>query len=576
MMSRKEITATLKRYAFAAEVTGDDRVDGKAIAGALWGLRSIEEDLADLHAQGGIASHRQLPKAMKTALVALLDGEPLPFADELEAQVPDGVFDLQQVKGLGAKKIRQLWHDLDVTDLSSLAYACQENRLLTLKGFGEKTQNKVLDQLATLQQNAKLRRLDHAMALSAEWCQVLGDVDGVVCVVEAGDVARRQEVARSLHVVVAVDDDVEVMLPALADHLDQAGALDVDVVEELWLEARLEQFPLRIDVVFEEDLAPAVVWHTSDAEQQQALSTRATAKGGRFQDGELLLQGANVASEDDVYAALGLVPVPAERREGAVLVEQGTSQPRLLQRNDIQGALHNHTTASDGMNTLEQMHAAASAMGLRYLGISEHSESAVYAGGLTAAGLDKQRSALDALNAKGEGAVLLASVESDILPDGSLDYDAGVLDGLHHVIASVHARGRLDRDGFTARMVAAASSPHTDIIGHPTGRLILGRAPSDYDVEAFLDACAASGTAVELNANPARLDFNERHLAAAKERGIVVSVSADAHSVEALHHLDYGVAIARRAGLTPDDVLNCWDVERLNAWLRSRRERASV
>ena len=234
--------------------------------------------------------------------------------------------------------------------------------------------------------------------------------------------------------------------------------------------------------------------------------------------------------------------------------------------------------ASDGGATLEQMRDEAIALGLRWLGISEHSQSAVYARGLEASRLAVQGDQVRALNLDDKGAQcqILHGVESDILPDGSLDYDDTTLQTLSHVIASVHARGRLDRDGFTARMVRAAEHPWTDVIGHPTGRLLLGRPPSDFDTDALLDACARCGTALELNASPARLDLGEELLAQAKARGILVSISADAHSVRALSHLEYGVTIARRAGLTPDDVLNARPLADVQAWFSARKARAAA
>jgi DNA polymerase (family 10) len=222
------------------------------------------------------------------------------------------------------------------------------------------------------------------------------------------------------------------------------------------------------------------------------------------------------------------------------------------------------------------MREAAARHKLAYLGIAEHSQHAVYAHGLDDARVLAQRQEILAMNASSAGCVLLPGVESDILADGALDFPPATLQQLDVVIASVHSRMGHKREEMTARVVAAAKNPWTDIIGHPTGRLILGRAPADYDVDALIEACAQSGCAVELNANPARLDLDEKHLAKAKERGVMISIAADAHSAEALGHLEYGVIIARRAGLTPDDVLNAKPLPELRAWLSARRARAQV
>ncbi|MCP4499801.1 MAG: hypothetical protein GY822_07550 [Deltaproteobacteria bacterium] len=572
-MNRKEILSALKRYAFAAEVCGDDRVDGAAISGALWGLRSVDEDLVEMHESGALQKSRHLSNVMKESIALLIDGEPLPFMDEMEASLPAGIFALQNVKGLGAKKIRMLWEDLDVTDLSTLEYACSENRLLSLKGFGEKTQKKIVEQLKVLQANASLRRLDVAMALSKQWQGRLAEVDGVLEIFEAGSLVRRCEVVSDLHFVVSVELDIEELAPQILDLWEEMGAVDAAFDDERTLSATYEGFPVLAYLCFEEEVGGALVWHRASPAHLVSLKGKAESLGATFDSATLSLV-EECEKEEELYAALGLICPTPERRESGLLIEKGSAHPRLLERGDIVGALHNHTTASDGMATMQQMHEAATQMGLAYLGISEHSQSAVYAGGLAPGDLQKQGAVIGGLNEKLDGCVLLTSVESDILPDGSLDYAAPLLAELHHVIASAHARGNLDRDAFTERMVRAARSPHTDIIGHPTGRLLLGRAPSDYDVTAFLEACEQSGTAVELNANPARLDLNETHLAEAKERGICISIAADAHSVEALHHLDYGVAIARRAGLTVEDVLNCWDLKTLTEWFQTRRKKA--
>jgi len=244
----------------------------------------------------------------------------------------------------------------------------------------------------------------------------------------------------------------------------------------------------------------------------------------------------------------------------------GAARPRLIRRSDLRGALHNHTTASDGVHSLEQMRAAAQELGLEYLGISEHSQTAAYAGGLPPDVLMDQVAAIAALNAT-PGCTLLSGIESDILRDGSLDYDDDILGALDVVVASVHNRYGQGPADTTTKMLAAARNPLTHVIGHPTGRLLLGRPPTEFDVAAMLDALAERGAAVELNCHPQRLDLNEHWLAEAKERGVLVSISADAHSTQGLSHLSYGIDIARRAGLTAEDVLNTRPLEALRMWL---------
>ncbi len=489
--------------------------------------------------------------------------------------------------------MRALWEQLDITSLAELEQACSENRLVDLKGFGAKTQDKVLAGVKQVRATVGMARLDVATALAARVQDALNaEVMGANATV-VGEVRRGTEIATSIDVLVLFEpedeDDLEDTLGGVLLSLGDDPDAPLEVVladdeDELsTVTGTLDDMNVTVHVVETASGFGAALLHTTgsrafvDQVAAHAAAQEWTLHPGRLADAS----GGSLATpdEDAVFAALGLCVQAPERREAGVpLVLAGAQAPRLLRRDDLTGALHNHTVASDGGATLEQMRDAAIALGLRWLGISEHSQSAVYAGGLVAGALKTQHDKVTALNAddKGGECPILYGVESDIRPDGSLDYDDTTLSGLTHVIASVHARGRLDRAGFTARMVRAAEHPWTDVIGHPTGRLLLGRAPSDYDTDALLDACARCGTALELNASPARLDLGEALLAQAKERGILVSVSADAHSTRALAHIDYGVTIARRAGLGPDDVLNARPFEEVQQWLAARKQKAAA
>jgi DNA polymerase (family 10) len=327
--------------------------------------------------------------------------------------------------------------------------------------------------------------------------------------------------------------------------------------------------PARVELVWSSDgrFGRDVVIATGSDAHVEALRARARGRGLDFDT----LAGDD---EDAVYAGLGLLQTPPELREQGVLIEQGQARPRLVRREDLRGALHNHTTASDGADDLPTMVQAAAAAGLEWFGVSDHSVAAAYAHGLDGPRLAAQRDEIRALPSS--SVVVLSGVESDILKDGQLDLKDDVLAAGEVVVASMHQRYGLSGAPLTERLVRAARHPLVDVVGHPTGRLLLSRAPADFDVLALLDACAASGCAVELNANPARLDFGERWLREAQARGVLVSIAADAHAREELANLEHGVAVARRAGLSPDDVLNTRDVEGLRAWLRGRRVRAGV
>lgn len=545
MTSRRAVVDALDRLAFAAELLEDARA--RSYGQASWAVRNLEGDVREKLEAGELASVRGIGKGTLAIIEQVLAGARPEALTRFEAQLPPGLFEIRRIKGLGVKKVKALWTELGITSVGELEYACKENRLLDLKGFGKKTQASVLTQIAELSRTEGLMRRDQAAALLEPYLTALRAHAGVSRAIVVGEHRRGFELVRELAVLVAGDAPEE----AIA-----AAARPPEVAIESHV-AEAARFGVRALAL------------TSSPEHWAALEARAKERG-------VALDALEAAEEDDVYRALSLVPTAPERREpGVPLVEEGKAGPRLITRADLAGALHNHTIASDGTATLEQMRAAATARGLAYLGISEHSVSAFYARGLDVERLRAQREQIAALNQAGEGCVLLTGVESDILAEGQLDYDDEVLSELEVVVASAHRRHAQTPEQMTARMVAAASNPWTAVIGHPTGRLLLGRAPSEYDVGALLDACAARGCAVELNANPQRLDLNERHLAMAKERGVLVSIAADAHSTAELDNLEHGVTVARRAGLTTDDVLNARPLDALRDWLSALRARGT-
>lgn len=571
-MNHAAVLDALSRLSFAYDFLGEHPMRARAFANAARTLKKLP-DLAEAHARGELADLPGVGPGVLEIVSGVLAGTPPPALAEATGRVPPGLFDVARIKGLGPKKVRALHDSLGVTSVAELEYAVNENRLLALPGFGPKTQAGLVDALAALRARAGRLRLDQGLAAAARERARLAALPGVRRVALAGDLRRGLEVVTDVVLVARVDHPDEHALaaalaarPGEADGLCHLAYADPDGV------------PVRLVICPFDDLFGLILLRaTGSAAHVAALEAHAAAQTLTFGPIGLFAGGDRLPchAEDDVYAHLGLIPTAPERREADTpLLAVGKARPRLVRREDLRGALHNHTTASDGVHSLEAMRAAAAALGLAWLGISEHSQTAAYAGGLDAAALAAQREAIARLNADRGAVTLLTGVESDILKDGALDYPPDVLAALDAVIASVHTRHRQTHDEMTARMVAAAHNPFTDVIGHPTGRLLLGRPASDYDVAALLDACAASGCAVELNANPQRLDLSAEHLAIARERKVLVSIAADAHSADALSHLDYGVTIARRAGLTADDVLNARDLDALTAWLAARKARA--
>jgi DNA polymerase (family 10) len=543
MASRRSIIEVFERLAFASELLDDPRA--QSWGRASWALRNLEGDMKEMRESGALEEVRGIGKGTIVVLDQALAGQRPDALAELEAKLPAGLFDVRRIKGLGPKKVKQLWQELGITSLGELEYACRENRLVDLKGFGKKTQANILSSIADAQKGDGMMRRDRAHALISPYLAALSAHPGVARAIAVGEMRRGTELVRDLAVLIA-GDDLEAAIAAAAGARPPEAKIEVH-------QTSIDRFGTR------------AIELTGSEEHIAALEARGFDRERAY------------AEEKDVYDALGLHYVEPERREAsAPLIEKGKAAPRLIRREDIRGALHNHTLASDGTATLEQMRAAAEARGLEYLGISEHSHTAFYAKGLDIAQLLAQKETIARMNAEKSACTLLTGVESDILEKGELDYEPDVLAELEVIVASVHKRHAQDAQQMTERMVNAASNPFTAIVGHPTGRLLLGRAPSEYDVGAFLDACARSGCAVELNANPHRLDLHDEHLRMAKERGVLVSIAADAHSMDELDNLKYGIDIARRAGLGPEDVLNTRTLPELRAWLDQKRAKGGA
>ncbi len=562
MSDKRTVSDVLGRLAFAHELLDPEGQRGKTYAAASRTVWQLQGELAELHASGALAEVRGLGPTTLAIIGTVLGGnEPAELA-ELEAQLPRTLFELRRIKGLGPAKIRALWKGLDVLSLADLEQACAENRLLELPGFGKKTQTNVSEAIAELRAHEGTLLRHEAMERMGALLEALRGAG--IPARAVGPLARGHETIDRLEVLV----------------VGEVGAATTALASVGVAAARLDGTRVVVHTARPEDVGVAELVLTASEGHFAALVAHARAHALTLSETGLFGASGEILCEDAdaVYRALGLSPTPVERRDDDTpLVQLGKAGPVLVTLADLRGALHNHTVASDGSATLAEMRAAAGKAGLSYLGISEHSQSADYARGLTVERLRAQEQAIAIENARGDGGpTLLTGIESDILADGSLDYTDEELATLEVVIASGHRRFGLDRERTTARMVRVASHPRTDVIGHPTGRLLLGRPPNEFDMEAFLDACAKSGCAVELNGSPHRLDLSPTHLTMAKERGVLVSIAADAHATGELSHLEHGVTIARRAGLTAEDMLNARTLSELLGWLAARRARASA
>jgi DNA polymerase (family 10) len=561
------VADTLDEVSRLMELAGDNPFKIRAYERGAHAVRHLG-DAFDAHLKARtLESVENIGKSLVAAIEELTSTGQLKLLEQLREKIPPGVVELASIPGLGPKKARQVCAELNITTLGELEYAARENRLLHLRGFGDKTQARILAALKARRATTGQCRLDNADVAVAQVRATLGDA---LTVSPVGQVRRRSELCSGVELLAAagnVDAAVETALRVLEGaRLEQPGVVVFEA---------LPGVRGTLHVVSPEDHAAALVFLTAAPQHLRALEAlgtpwRLTARGARTNDGAV-----SFVDEAAVFAALGLQVVPPELCEDgtSVALARAGALPRLLELPDLRGALHNHTTLSDGRDTARAMQQAATRLGLEYLGISDHSQSAFYARGLKPDVLQAQREELGAALRDG-GAVLWHGVESDILQDGGLDYPADVLAQLDFVVASIHSRFQANAEQMTQRLLAAVGNPFTDVLGHPTGRLLLSRDGAAFDVDAVLVAAAQSGCAMELNAQPQRLDLCVEHLRRCKQLGVKVCINADAHSVQELETLAFGVSQARRAGLTREDVINTLGAQEMKAWLRSRRENA--
>jgi DNA polymerase (family 10) len=465
--------------------------------------------------------------------------------DELSAQLPPGLLELIQIPGLGPKKARQIIDELSIHSLRELEYACRENRLLKLKGFGQKMQQKILEGIHFLNRNAGLQRLGDVFEASQ---LVLEDLKKSVgegtLLSESGALRRRCEVLDRLEFL--VESDGAEAAQAQAKKSRTARGLPIEVAV---FEAKRS--------VFGYELAR----RTATPAHWAALGSPVPSEG---------------AGEDEVrwYESQGLPWIAPEMRETGeeVVLAQKQALGEVLGWNDVRGVFHNHTHASDGTASLEEMVLAAKELGFEYLGISDHSQSAFYAQGLKYEQIEAQEKEVRRVQEKYPEVRIFWGIESDILADGALDYDAKVLRKFDFVVASIHSRFKMEREAMTDRILEAVRNPYTTFLGHPTGRLLLGRPGYDFDFEKVIEECARLGVPLELNSNPARLDIDWRWGPHLRQSGANIVINPDAHEVAGLKDTVYGIAMARKALLPRSLVVNTRSTKEMEHWISLRRK----
>jgi len=577
-MDKEQLVDLLEETGRLLELKGENPFKVRAYLNAARALETWPGGLETAAREGTLAEIPGIGKAIAEKIAGVLASGEFPYHAALKAAFPATLFELFELQGLGAKKIRVLYEQLGVSGIEALEGVCADGRLAALPGFGAKTAANLVDAIAQRRSHAGRFLYEKAAVLAETLRAELREHPAVAQIAVAGSYRRHKEVIGDLDFVVATADPEAVSAFFIAHPLVEGVIASGATKSSVRLPGGL-QADLR--VVSNEAFPFALNYFTGSKEHNIGMRHRALQRGWTLNEYRLANTSGEpvppIHEEKDLYRALGLDYIEPELREnlGEFAAAEAHTLPRLVELANLRGTFHNHTTASDGRNTLEEMAEAARELGLAYLGIADHSKSSFQAHGLDEKRLAGQGEAIRRLNAGyGAGFRLFAGVECDILPDGSLDFDDETLAGLDYVVASVHSVFNLSEAAMTARIIRAISNRQVTMLGHLTGRLLLSRKPYPVDIPAVIEAAAATGTIIELNCSAQRMELDWRWWPLAKEKGVRCSINPDAHSVTGLQRLAHGIGIARKGWLTRGEVVNCLPLEEIGAVLAAKRSRA--
>ncbi len=572
----RQVAHLLSEIGTMMELNGRDPFRARAFINAARALDGADADLPALAREGRLATLRGVGPAIAAVIEEYLLTGHSDFHDSLRAETPPGLYDLMRVPGLGNKRIHTLYASLGIDNLDALQEAAEAGRVAALAGFGPRTEAKILEGIAFARSTRQRRRYPEALEVAARLVDWLDQLPAVEDAAITGALRRRLEVVDEIRLLASSTDVASVLRafqalegsnPSAAASSDDADEAAIQLSDGMLVCLRCVP-PVRF--------VHALLWETGNDQHRQDLALRAERRGGRFdREGLVFTEADDTVSEEEAYSRLGLAYVPPELREGLGELQRAEAgEISLVSSTDLQGTFHCHTTYSDGKASLREMAAAARDLGWSYLGTGDHSRSAGYAGGMTIERVRQQFREIDGLNQEyaraGSAFRIFRGIESDILPDGSLDYPDDVLSEFDYVVASIHSSFGMSREEMTGRMVGALQQPAVTILGHPTGRLLLTREGYSLDVDAVIRAAAENHVVIEINANPHRLDLDWRYVRTAAELGILFAVNPDAHSVAALEHVVFGINMARKAGLEPRQVLNTWSTQEVAEYFAAR------
>jgi DNA polymerase (family 10) len=584
-VTNNEIAEQLREIYQLMQLAGENRFRAIAFDRAAQTIESLNEDINGYIESDTLTDIKGIGNSIAEDIKSYAESGKIEVLESLREQIPAGVIKWLDISGLGPKNIAKIHKELGISELTELKEACQDGRVAELNGLGKKSAQKILNSIEWMEQFGERCRLDEATDIAESIYNFLKDQEGVESISVAGSLRRSKETIGDVDILIGAEEQyVENLFNTFVEHELVVEVLGRGETKSSIRTKEGRQVDLRI--VKPEQFPAALMYFTGSKEHNVVLRQRARERGlslneyGLFElngDGDTDFdKPIDYSSEEDIYKQLDLHFIPPELREdrGEIAFFESPEKMDLVEEKDIRGVLHAHSTYSDGKFSVREMAEACVERGYEYLGLTDHSQTAAYAGGLSVDEVKQQWEEIDRLNeefkSEGKNFRIFKGIESDILSNGDLDYEDAILEKFDFVIASVHSGLNMSRKKMMMLFRKAIANPHTDIIGHPTGRLLLQRDGSDLDMNELIELAAKHNTAIEINANPYRLDLDWRHGNKAKEVGLMSCINPDAHSKEGIDYISYGVRIARKAKFGKDRILNTKSAEELAKWFSDR------
>ena len=575
MINKSLIIQALEEMAVLLELKGVNPFKVRAFSNASRILQGYTGDFDQLIREQKITDIKGIGTGIASFITEIASTGLSEELIQLKNEVPAGVLQMLKIPGLGPKKAKALWENLNIKSIGELEYACLENRLIDLSGFGIKSQEKIQKGIEQVKKYSNLHLISHIRIEADKLFQSLKNFPGVHRCELAGSLRRWKETARDIDIVISIEpNDREKIIQFFVTHPE----IETITGKGETKCSGILKSGINVDMRLVSDTEFPYALHHFTGSKEHNVALREAAKKLNLKMNEYGLfdaAGKNIVCKDEseIFKQLGLSYIAPELRENYGEIESAgkNALPDLVSMKDIRGVIHVHSTHSDGLNTIEELAGAAQDRGFEYLVISDHSKSAVYANGLSEERIFKQFEEIETLNKSLKNFKIFKSIECDILIDGNLDYSDDILQLFDLVIISIHSRFQMTESQATERMLKAMENSYVTIIGHPTGRLLLAREGYPIDMNKIIDAAAARQISIELNANPHRLDIDWRLLKHAKEKGVQISINPDAHRIEGFNDIQYGVGIARKGWLSPADVLNTRTTQQLQKFIDARK-----